>query len=188
MGSGPGIACDINLNTALTPEERAVYQDPAVIQGILHNSRNIALVGLSSDTQKASYFVATYLLYEGYRVFPVTPKAGPILGQKCYATLRGIPEPVDLVVVFRPAHEALKFAEEAIAIKAKAFWTPLRVISFEAAEKARSAGLKVVMDKCVKMEHGRYKGGLHWAGMNTQIITARRKTSNGSPNSNGSAG
>jgi predicted CoA-binding protein len=172
----------------LTPEERAVYQDPAVIQGILHNSRNIALVGLSSDTQKASYFVATYLLYEGYRVFPVTPKAGPILGQKCYATLRDIPEPIDLVVVFRPTHEALKFAEEAVAIQAKAFWTPLRVISFEAAEKARAAGLKVVMDKCVKMEHGRYKGGLHWAGMNTQIITARRKSAEGSLNSPGSAG
>jgi predicted CoA-binding protein len=77
--------------------------------------------------------------------------------------------------VFRPAREVPAIVDESIAVGAKAIWTQLRIIDFEAAEKARVAGLKVVMDKCVKMEHGRYKGGLHWAGMNTEIITARRK-------------
>jgi hypothetical protein len=94
----------------------------------------------------------------------------------CYKTLKDVPEPLDLVVLFRPAREMEDFADQAIAVNAKAFWTPLHIIDFPAAEKVRAAGLKVVMDKCVKMEHGRYQGSLHWAGMNTQIITAKRKT------------
>lgn len=174
MGSGPGVACE--LNTSLTNEEQALYQDPEAIRSILEESRNIAVVGLSTDTQKASYFVATYMQYMGYRLFPVTPKPGPILGLTCYKTLRDIPEPIDLVLVFRPSSEAPVFAEQSIAIGAKAFWTPLKVVNFEAADQCRAAGLRVVMDKCVKIEHGRFHGSLHWAGMNTQVVTARRKT------------
>jgi hypothetical protein len=175
VGFGPGAACDITLNTALTPEQREIYQNPDVIRGILNQAKNIVLIGLSSDTQKASYFVASYLQSEGYKIIPVTPRPGKILGETCYPSLKEVPVPIDLVDVFRPAREVPAIIDEAIAVGAKAVWTQLRIIDFGAAEKARAAGLKVVMDKCVKMEHGRYKGGLHWAGMNTEIITARRK-------------
>ena len=158
MGSGPGAVCRIDLNTALTLEQRARYQDPDTIRDILDTARTIAIVGLSADRQKASYFVASYLRYEGYRILPVNPRGGTILGQPCYQDLQSIPEHVDLVDVFRPASECLALAEQAIAIGAGAFWTQLRIIDFAAAEKALAAGLKVVMDKCVKMEHGRYGG------------------------------
>lgn len=174
MGFGPGAVCSIGMNTALTPEERERYQDEDAIRSIMKESKTIALVGLSSDRQKASYFVASYLLYKGYKVIPVTPKGGEILGQKCYPDLKSIPEKIDLVDIFRPANEVLPIVEQSIQIGAKAVWIQLRIINFDAAEKARAAGLNVVMDKCIKMEHGRYCGGLHWAGMNTEIITAKR--------------
>jgi len=174
MGFGSGAVCSINLNTALTPEQRVRYQDPDIIRNLLDTCRTIALVGLSADRQKASYFVASYLRYEGYRVIPVNPRGGEILGEHVYPDLLSIPDRVDLVDVFRPASECLSLVDQAIAIRAKAVWTQLRIIDFEAAERALTAGLKVVMDKCVKMEHGRYDGSLHWAGMNTEIITARK--------------
>jgi predicted CoA-binding protein len=145
-----------------------------VIQELLRNSRTIAIVGLSSDPQRASWFVASYLKKEGYRVIPVNPKAERILGEVCYPDLASIPEPVDLVDVFRPASECLAVARQAVAINAKALWLQLRLVNIEAAELAARAGLKVVVDRCVKMEHGRYHGGLHWAGMNTEIISARK--------------
>jgi hypothetical protein len=174
MGFGPSAVCNITLNTALTSEQRARYQDPDVIRDLLETCRTIAIIGLSADRQKASYFVASYLRYEGYRIFPVNPRGGEILGERVYPDLRSIPDPVDLVDVFRPASECPSFVDQAIGIHAKAVWTQLRIVNFEAAEKALAAGLKVVMDKCVKMEHGRYGGSLHWAGMNTEIITARK--------------
>lgn len=174
MGFGPGAVCDITLNTRLTAEQRARYQNPDVIRGVLEQCRTIAMVGLSADRQKASYFVASYLRYEGYRVVPVNPRGGEILGQHAYPNLGSIPEPVDLVDVFRPASECSAIVEQAIAIRAKAVWTQLRIVDFEAADKALAAGLQVVMDRCVKMEHGRYGGSLHWVGMNTEIITARK--------------
>jgi predicted CoA-binding protein len=175
VGFGSGASCDITLNTALTPEQREIYQNPDLIREILNQSKNIVLIGLSSDPSKASYFVASYLQSEGYHIIPVTPRAGKILGETCYSSLKDVPIPIDLVDVFRPAREVPAIVDEAIAVSAKALWTQLRIIDFEAAERARVAGLKVVMDKCVKMEHGRYQGGLHWAGMNTEIITAKRK-------------
>lgn len=174
MGLGPSAVCSISLNTALTAAQRARYQDPDVIRELLARSRTIAMIGLSADRQKASYFVASYLRYEGYRVIPVNPRGGEILGERVYPDLRSIPHPVDLVDVFRPASECAAIVAQAIGIRAKAVWTQLRIIDFEAAEKALAAGLKVVMDKCVKMEHGRYGGSLHWAGMNTEIISARK--------------
>ena len=174
MGPGPGASCAITLNSALSPAGQALYQDPRVIQALLRDSSTIAIVGLSSDPQRASWFVASYLKKEGYRVIPVNPKAERILGEVCYPDLASIPEPVDLVDVFRPASECLAVARQAVAINAKALWLQLRLVNIEAAELAARAGLKVVVDRCVKMEHGRYHGGLHWAGMNTEIISARK--------------
>jgi uncharacterized protein len=174
MGPGPGIACAVTLNSALTPDEQRLYQDPLVIQRILREARTIAIVGLSSDPQRASWFVASYLKKEGYRVIPVNPKADRILGEKAYPDLGSIPEPVDLVDVFRPAVECLAVAEQAVAIGAKALWLQLRLINLQAAALAAGRGLSVVVDRCVKMEHGRYSGRLHWAGMNTEVISARK--------------
>ncbi len=174
MGFGSGAVCSINLNTALTSEQRARYQDPDVIRDLLDTCRTIALIGLSADRQKPSYFVASYLRYEGYRVIPVNPRGGEILGERVYPDLRFVSDRVDLVDVFRPASEVPSIVDQAIAIGAKGVWTQLRVINFDAAEKALAAGLQVVMDRCVKMEHGRYNGSLHWAGMNTEIVSARK--------------
>ncbi|MGA2017425.1 MAG: CoA-binding protein [Opitutaceae bacterium] len=174
MGPGPGAACAITLNSALTPGQQRLYQDPLVIQRLLRDARTIAVVGLSTDPQRASWFVASYLKHEGYRVIPVNPKADRILGERAYPDLASIPEPVDLVDVFRPAAECLAIAQQAVAIRAKALWLQLRLVSLEAAEFAARNGLDVVVDRCVKMEHGRYGGRLHWAGMNTEIISARK--------------
>ena len=107
-------------------------------------------------------------------MIPVNPRGGTILGETVYPDLKSIPEKVDLVDVFRPSGEVPAIVDQAIEIGAMAIWTQLRIINFEAAEKALAAGLLVVMDKCVKMEHGRFSGSLHWAGMNTELISARR--------------
>ncbi|SDM30185.1 hypothetical protein SAMN04488502_103200 [Dendrosporobacter quercicolus] len=174
MGSGSGVSNPSVMNSLLTGEQQALYQKSDVIQKILYHSRTIAIVGLSTERQKASYFVATYLRSAGYRVIPVNPRAETILGERCYPNLASIPEPVDLVDIFRPAADCLPIVEDAIACQAKAVWLQLKIVNQEAAERARQAGLLTVMDLCVKMEHGRYSGGLHEAGMNTGIISARR--------------
>ena len=174
MGPGPGVACSITLNSALKPEQQRLYQDPLVIQRLLREARTIAIVGLSTDPQRASWFVASYLKKEGYRVIPVNPKADRILGEKAYPDLASIPEHVDIVDVFRPAADCLPIAEQAVAIGAGALWLQLRLVNLEAAELAARNGLAVVLDRCVKMEHGRYSGRLHWGGMNTEIISARK--------------
>ncbi len=174
MGLGSGIARSITLNSALTPEQKAVYQDAEVVTRILNTARRIAVVGLSSDPQKASSYVASYLRYAGYEVIPVNPKAREIQGYPCYPSLAAVPAPIDLVDIFRPGAECPGIVEEAIAAGAKAVWMQLRVISLDAAARAVRAGLDCVMDLCVKMEHGRYTGGLHEAGMNTEIVSARR--------------
>ncbi len=174
MGPGPGPACDITLNSALTPEQRARWQDPDVIRRLLRESRTLAIVGLSRDPVKASHFVASYMRHEGYRIIPVTPHEGTILGERTWPSLAEVPEPIDLVVVFRRASECPAVARQAVAAGAKALWLQLRVVSPEAAAIAEAAGMPVVMDKCVKIEHGRFGGGLRFAGMNTEIISARR--------------
>jgi predicted CoA-binding protein len=174
VGSGSGIACDITLNTALTAEERQRFQDPATIRRLLATSRTIAIVGLSSDPQKASVFVATYLHKAGYRIIPVTPRAGVILGETTVPDLAHLPVRVDLAVVFRPGPACLEIAEQAIAAGIPAIWFQLRIPAREAAERAAAAGLTVVLDKCMKMEHGRFAGTLHWSGMNTEIISAKK--------------
>jgi predicted CoA-binding protein len=180
MGSGTSLSCAVTLNTSLTPDQRARYQDVAQINHLLETAKTIALVGLSSDRQKASYFVAGYLKDEGYRIVPVNPKADTILGEKVYPDLASIPFPIDLIDIFRPAQDVDEIVSQAIARKEKGIdspviWMQLRIINLAAAERALAAGLTVIVDKCVKMEHGRYKGGLHFAGMNTEIISARKR-------------
>jgi predicted CoA-binding protein len=175
VGPGSGTACDITLNTSLSEEERHRWQDAETIRRILRDTRTVAVVGLSTDSQKASSFVASYLQYEGYRIIPVTPKGGTLLGERTWPDLASVPEPIDLVVPFRPAPDCTEVARQAVAVHAKAFWLQLRLLNREAAGIAAGGGLDVVMDKCVKMEHGRFLGGLHWAGMNTELVSARRR-------------
>lgn len=166
---------DIKLNTALDAQQRERYQNTKAIQALLREAKTIAIVGLSTEKTKASNMVASYLLDKGYEVIPVHPKAQEILGRKAYPSVADIPFPVDIVDVFRPAEEADAIVEQAIRNGARAVWLQLRIINFPAADRAIEAGLQAVMDKCIKMEHGRYGGMLHWAGMNTEVITARRR-------------
>jgi predicted CoA-binding protein len=174
MGLGSGLSCSVRLNSVLTGEQKALFQNRRDIERVLNEFRVIAMVGLSADPQKASSFVAGYLLNAGYKVVPVNPNHDVILGQKVYRTLSDIPLPVDLVDVFRPAGDCEALVEEAIRINARGFWQQLRIINLKAAERALAAGLISVVDLCVKMEHGRYSGGLHEAGMNTELLSARR--------------
>jgi predicted CoA-binding protein len=169
------IACSINLNTTLTPEQRERYQNGDQIQQLLASMRKVAIIGLSTESTKASNMVASYLLDEGFEVIPVHPKADLILGQKVYRSLAEVPFAVDVVNVFRPGHEMWDITDQAIANGAKAVWSQLRIINFDAGNRAIDAGLVAVQDKCIKMEHGRYGGMLHWAGMNTEVISAKRR-------------
>jgi hypothetical protein len=174
MGSGSSLACDITLNSVLSPELSKRYQNTAVIRRALAETKTIAVVGLSQDRSKASHFVATYLDYAGYRIIPVNPTIDEWHGKKSYPNLLSIPEDVDMVDVFRRPAECPDLAREAAQIGAQYFWMQLRVVSEEAAKIAEEAGMEVVMDRCIKMEHGRYNGSMHWVGMNTGIITARK--------------
>lgn len=166
---------DISLNTVLTAEERAKFQDTRVIRQILSDAKVIAIVGLSTDSTKASNMVASYLKDEGYQIVPIHPKASEILGEKAYPSLSAVPIPIDVVDVFRPANEVAGIVDEAIKIGAKTVWTQLRIIDLAASQKALDAGLNAIVDKCIKMEHGRFGGMLHWAGMNTEVISAKRR-------------
>lgn len=172
---GMASSCDIRLNTSFTDEQRRKFQDPRTIRRMLGSARTIAVVGLSTEPTKASNMVASYLQDEGYRIIPIHPSASEILGEKAYRSLRDVPDPVDIVDIFRPPPEAPGIVEDAISIGAKGIWMQLRLANVEAAERAMSAGLAVVADRCIKMEHGRYAGGLHMAGMNTEIVSARRR-------------
>lgn len=174
MGPGPGVSCSIRLNTVLTSEQKKLYQDPDTIQRILNESRTVVIYGLSSDPQKASYFVASYLKNAGYTILPVNPKGGVILGEKVYTSLKEIEVPIDIVDVFRPRYEVPQILDDALAVGAKVLWQQLRINDLESAARAKAAGLLSVVDLCVKMEHGRYSGGLHEAGMNTEILSAKR--------------
>jgi uncharacterized protein len=174
MGFGSSLACDISMNTRLSAEERKLYQDPEIIRDLLHTSRNVAIVGLSDKKERASNFVGGYLRQEGYTAIAVNPLKQEILGLKCYPNLKSIPGRVDIVDIFRRPDEIMGVVKEAIEIKARAVWMQLGLVNRDAAELARSKGLIVIMDKCMKMEHGRYTGNLHCGGMNTEIITARK--------------
>lgn len=141
---------------------------------ILRRYRVIAVVGLSAQWHRPSYFAAKYLQEHGYRVIPVNPTYDTILGEKCYKRLSDIPEKVEVVDCFRKSSEIPAIADEAIAIGAKVLWMQLGVENAEARAKAEAAGLEVIENRCMKIEHGRFFGGLGWAGVNTKVISARR--------------
>ena len=150
--------------------------DINTLRRILKENRVVAVVGLSADWFRPSHFAAKYLQEHGYRVIPVNPRyAGQtLLGERCYASLREIPDKVDLVDVFRKTTDVLPIAEEAIAIGAKVLWQQIGVKNETADAKVRAAGLDSVMDRCVKIEHARLFGGLNWVGVNTKVISAKR--------------
>ena len=148
--------------------------DIATLRRILKTCRTIAIVGLSADWHRPSNFVGKYLQSKGYRIVPVNPRYDSILGERSYARLEDIPDPVDLVDVFRKTPEVLPVARSAVAIGAKCLWQQIGVVNGEADVLARAAGLDSVMDRCVKIEHARLFGGLHWVGVNTKMISARR--------------
>ncbi len=141
---------------------------------ILRGAHTIAMVGLSSNPFRPSHFAAIYLLAEGYNVIPVNPREKEILGRRCYASLRDISEQIDIVDIFRDPQAVPPIVEDAIAIGAKVVWMQLGVINEPAAQRAHEAGLEVVMDACVKIEHARFFGGLNTIGLNTGVISARR--------------
>ncbi|HLX24522.1 MAG TPA: CoA-binding protein [Usitatibacter sp.] len=143
---------------------------------ILRRYRVIAVVGLSAQWHRPSYFAAKYLQEHGYRVIPVNPTYDTILGEKCYKRLSDIPEKVEVVDCFRKSSEIPAIADEAIAIGAKVLWMQLGVENAEARAKAEAAGLEVIENRCMKIEHGRFFGGLGWAGVNTKVISARRSS------------
>ena len=151
-----------------------IVDDIAGLRRVLQENRVIAVVGLSPNWNRPSYFAAKYMLEHGYTVIPVNPGASEILGQKCYPELAAIPVKVDLVDVFRKPEDAGPIADEAIRIGARCLWLQLGVIHREAAERAAAAGLDVVMDRCVKIEYARLFGGLNFAGVNTQVVSAKR--------------
>ncbi|MBA3777145.1 MAG: CoA-binding protein [Betaproteobacteria bacterium] len=148
--------------------------DIAGLRRVLARSRTLAIVGLSANWYRPSYFAAKYMQDHGYRIIPVNPNYGEVLGQRCYPTLAEIAEPIDLVDCFRKPDEMVALATEAVAIGAKVLWMQLGIRNIDAAKIAGDAGLDVVMDRCVKIEHARIMGGLNWAGVNTGIVSARR--------------
>jgi predicted CoA-binding protein len=143
---------------------------------ILTTYHTIAMVGLSDDPMRPSHFAAIYMLAEGYDVIPVNPRltGQQVLGQTVYPSLSDIPRPVEIVDLFRKPSEIPPIAEEAIRIGAKVLWMQLGIVNEEAARIARAAGLEVVMNRCVKIEHARFFGGLNLVGMNTGVVTSRR--------------
>ena len=141
---------------------------------ILMSYHTLAVVGLSAQWHRPSYFAAKYMQEHGYRVIPVNPAYDSILGEKCYKSLRDIPEKVGIVDCFQKTERILPLAEEAIAIGAKVLWQQIGVKNEEAAQRVVAAGLDSVMDRCVKIEHGRLFGGLNWVGVNTRVISAKR--------------
>jgi uncharacterized protein len=150
------------------------YQDPLTIQRVLHNSRTIAIVGLSRNELRASHFVGFYLRRHGYEVIPVNPRESEIFGQKSFKSLADVPVPIDIVDVFRAPDALPDIAREAVAVRAKTLWCQFTVINEEGARIAEEGGMTVVMDRCLKVEHARFVGRMHWLGFNTQRITSVR--------------
>jgi predicted CoA-binding protein len=150
------------------------YQDPLTIQRVIHRAKTVAIVGLSKNELRASNFVGFYLRRHGYRVIPVNPRESQILGEETFKSLADVPVPIDIVNVFRAPDALPGIAEEAVAIGAKNLWCQFTVINEEGGRIAEAGGLSVVMDRCIKVEHARYVGRMHWLGFNTQRITSVR--------------
>jgi len=148
--------------------------DIPTLRRILRSARTIAVVGLSAEWHRPSFFAAKYLQEHGYRIVPVNPRYPEILGERCHASLETVDVPIDIVDVFRRTEDVLPIARQAIAVGARCLWQQIGVKNLEAARLAGEAGLDVVMDRCVKIEHARLFGGLHWAGVNTGVVSARR--------------
>ena len=151
------------------------YQDPLEIQRVLHSAQTIAVVGLSPNELRASNFVGYYLQRHGYKVIPVNPREKEILGETSYPSLLEVPVPVDIVDVFRAPDALPDIAREAVAIEAGALWCQFGVVNEEAAKLAEEGGVTVIMDRCLKVEHARYVGRMHWLGFNTGRITSVRR-------------
>ena len=152
----------------------AIIDDVAGLRRILLQSRTIAVLGLSGNWYRPSFFAAKYMQDHGYRIVPVNPNYGEVLGERCYPTLREVPGKVDIVDCFRKPEEIVPIARDAIAIDAKVLWMQLGIRNEQAAKIALDGGLDVVMNRCVKIEHARILDGLNWAGVNTGIVSARR--------------
>ncbi len=150
------------------------YQNTETIQNVVHNSKTVAVVGLSANILRASFFVGFYLKRHGYKVIPVNPLEPAILGEKCYPSLKDVPVPIDVVNVFRAPAALPGIAEEAVSVKAKNLWCQFSVINEEGGRIAEDGGVSVIMDRCFKVEHARYVGRMHWLGFNTNRITSVR--------------
>lgn len=150
------------------------YQDPLMIQRVIHSAKTIAIVGLSKNHLRASYFVGYYLRRHGYQVIPVNPREEEVLGQKSFASLTDVPVHIDIVNVFRAPDALPAIAREAVAVGAANMWCQFSVINEEGARIAEAGGVSVIMDRCIKVEHARYVGRMHWLGFNTQRITSVR--------------
>ncbi|KAA9110573.1 CoA-binding protein [Microbacterium rhizomatis] len=174
----PSAAQATPATAAATTAEARTWQAPGPQErfGILRGARSIAIVGASDNRARASYFVATYLLGSSdYDVYFVNPRASEILGRPVYASLADLPVVPDIVDVFRRHEDLPGVAQEAVDVGAKALWLQLGSWNEEAAAIAEGAGLRVVMDRCVKIEHARFHGGLHLAGFDTGVISSRRQ-------------
>ena len=156
------------------PARGRLVDDIAGLRRVLAQHRTIAVVGLSANWYRPSYFAAKYMLDHGYRVIPVNPAYGEVLGQRCYPSIAAIPGPVDIVDAFRKPAEMAAIAREAVAKGAKVLWMQLGIRNDEAARIAMDAGLDVVADRCVKIEHARILGGLNWCGVNTGVVSSHR--------------
>ena len=152
----------------------ARYQDPLTIQRAIHSAKTVAIVGLSKNQMRASYFVGFYLRRHGYRVIPVNPRESEVLGEPSFKTLLDVPGHVDIVDVFRAPDALPGIAAEAVAIGATTLWCQFTVINEDGGRIAEQGGVSVVMDRCLKVEHARYIGRMHWLGFNTQRITSVR--------------
>jgi uncharacterized protein len=150
------------------------YQNPLEIQRVLNTAKTIAIVGLSNNELRASYFVGYYLKRHGYHVIPVNPRAKEILGEPSYPSLLDVPERVDIVNVFRAPDALPEIAEQAVRIGAGSLWCQFGVVNETGGRIAADGGVTVIMDRCIKVEHARYVGRMHWLGFNTQRITSVR--------------
>jgi predicted CoA-binding protein len=144
------------------------------IRNILESTETIAMVGLSGNWSRPSYFAAKYLMEKGYTVIPVNPNYKEILGKKSYPSLQEIDRRVDVVNLFQRSEKVADFLEDAVALKASAFWMQLGIVNKEAGGKALDLGMVPVMDRCMKIEYARLFGGLTWSGVNTGVISAKR--------------
>ncbi len=156
------------------PEIPERWQDPFTILAVLTSAKTIAIVGLSPNELRASHFVGFYLRRHGYRIVPVNPREKTILGETSYPSISAVPFPVDVIDVFRAPDAVPDIAREAARAGAKALWCQYNVISPEGGAIAEQGGLRVVMDRCMKIEHARHLGRMHWLGFNTGRISARR--------------